>query len=293
VTPDLSKGQLVRNLSSNLAGFGLGILSNVVLTPYWIGHLGVAAYGLVPLTNSLVAYLGVITAVLSSSVSRFITIEVGRGDLARANRVFNTSFWGSIALAVAAVAIGGAASFQTNSLIAVPEGFRGDSHLMLGLGTLTFVVSLLQVPFGAATYCVNRLDLNNWVAVAMRVIQVVIGVGLVATFYARPGALMIASLAGALMGAAAAIFYWRRFMPWCRIAWMVDPAILRTQLSFGAWSVINLVGALLYMQIDLLVINRMLGPVPGGQYAALAQWSFLIRGLGGTVSTVLGPSITH
>ena len=293
VTPDLSRSQFVRNLASNLTGFGLGILSNLVLTPYWIGHLGVAAYGLIPLTNALVSYLGVITTVLSSSVGRFITIEVSRGDLARANRTFNTSLWGSIAIGVVVLAVGSAASFHADSLIAVPDALRGDSRLMLRLATLTFVVSLLQTPFAAATYCVNRLDLNNWAGVAMRVLQIAVGVGLVATLYPKPGAVMIASLAGAVVGAAAAIFYWRRFMPWSRVAWLVEPEILRAQLAFGGWSVINLVGALLYLQMDLLVVNRMLGPVAGGQYAALAQWSLLIRGLGGTVGAILGPTITH
>lgn len=293
MTPDLSRKQLVRNLGSNLAGFGLGLLSNIVLTPYWITHLGVAAYGLVPLTNSLVAYLGVIAAVLSSSVSRFVMIEVSRGDLARANRVFNTSLWGSVAVAVAALAVGGAASAHIDHLIAVPEGFRGDAILMFALGSVAFVVSVLQTPFGAATYAANRIDLNNWSGVAMRIVQIAVGVGLVSTVYARPAALMLASLAGCIVGAAAAVWYWRQYMPWCRIAWLVDRDVLRAQLAFGGWAVINLIGALLYLQIDLLVANRMLGPLVAGQYAALGQWSLLIRGLGGSLGTILGPSVTH
>lgn len=291
--PDLSKRQLGKNLAANLFGFGLGIVSGFILTPYWIKSFGVAAYGLVPLTNNLVGYFGLITVVLSASISRFITIEVGRENYDRANRIFNTSLWASFALALVVFAVGGAASFYTEALIEVPEGFEADSQLLFMLATLTFVISLLQTPFGVAMFCANRIDLNSWIAVVVRILQIVISVGLVATIYCRPGAMMLASLAGTLVGTAAAVYYWRRLMPWSRVAWFLDFKILYEQICYGIWSVINLLGTVLYLQIDLLVINRMLGPESGGQYAALSQWSFLMRSLGGTVSAVFGPSIMH
>ena len=292
-TPDLSKKQFVKNLAAQLFGFGLGIVSAFFLTPYWIKSFGIAGFGLVPLTNNLVGYFGLITVILSSSVSRFITVEVGRGNYDRANRIFNTSLWASVGLSLLVFAMGGTASFFTTSLIDVPKGFEADSQAMMLLATVTFVLSLLQTPFNTAMFCANRIDLNSWVTVVMRVLQIVISVGLVATIYCRPGAIMAASLAGTAVGAVAAVHYWRRLMPWSRIARLLDFRILYEQVSFGIWSFINLVGAALYLQIDLLVINRMLGPTPGGQYAALAQWSFLIRSLGGTISSVFAPTIMH
>lgn len=293
MSPDLSNKQFGKNLAANMFGFGLGIVSGFILTPYWIKSFGIAAYGLVPLTTNLVGYFGLITVVLSSSVSRFITIEVGKKNYERANRIFNTSFWASVVFALVVLIGGFFASCYTEALISVPSGFRADSQLMLILATFTFVISLLQTPFGAATFSANRIDLNSWIAVVMRLLQIAISVGLVATLYSRPGALMIASLVGALVGVIAAIHYWRRLMPWSRITWGIDFRILYEQISFGLWSTVNYIGSLLYLQIDLLVINRILGPEPGGQYAALMQWSFLIRSLGATVSAVFAPSIMH
>lgn len=291
--PDLSRRQFLKNLVANLAGMALGIVSGVILTPYWIRSFGVAAYGMVPLTNNLVAYFGLLTVILSSSISRFVTVEVGRGNLERANSVFNTSLWASAVLALAVGAGGLVAALHVDSLIEVPWGFEEDSRLMLVLGTATFIISLLQMPFAAAQFAANRIDLTAWLSIAMRVVQVTVGVLLVATVYRRPGALMVGYMAGALVSGAASVCYWRRLMPWSRVRWTLDSAILREQASLGVWSAINQLGSLLYLQIDLLVVNRILGPVAGGQYAALSQWSFLMRGLGGTVSTVFGPSIVH
>lgn len=293
MNPDLSRRQFLRNLAANLLGLALGVVTGVILTPYWIRSFGVAAYGLVPLTNNLVAYFGLATIVLSSSISRFVTLEVGRGDLPRANRIFNTSLWASVILSLIVFVAGAYAAGRAESLIDVPAGFEGDARLMFVLGTGAFVLSLVQTPFATAQFAANRIDLSAWLGIAMRIVQVAVAVGLVVTVYPRPGALMLGYLAGAAVSAAAAIYWWRRLMPWSRIEWRLDPGVLREQAAFGSWSVINQLGSLLYLQIDLLVVNRLLGPVAGGQYAALSQWSFLVRGLGGTVSQVFGPSIVH
>jgi membrane protein EpsK len=291
--PNLSSRQFVKNLTANLCGLVLGILSGLILTPYWIRSFGVAAYGLVPLTNNVIAYLGVFTVVLSASVGRFITVEIGRKNFDQANRVFNTSLIASLLLAIAVCGVGAVAAARVDVLLAIPAGLERDSQWMILIATGTFVLSLVQAPFAVAQFAANRIDVSAWLAIAMRAVQIAVALILVSTVYRRPGALMVGYMAGALVSVGAAIHYWRRLMPWSRLGWALDTAILREQIGFGIWSVINQVGSLLYLQIDLLVINRLLGPVAGGQYAALSQWSLLVRSLGSTVSTVFGPSIVH
>lgn len=293
VQPDLSKKQFLKNLISNLLGFGLGIVSSFFLTPYWIKCFGVVGYGLVPLTNNLVGYFSLFTVILSSSISRFVTIEAGRGNYERANRIFNTSLWTCVFLSAMVSVIGGIASFYTQSLINVPEGFEADSQYMFLFATATFILSLLQTPFNVAMFYANRIDLSTWINVIMRAIQIIVSVGLVATIFCNPTAVMVATFVTACWSTVAAIYYWKRLMPWSRIIGGLDYRILYEQLSFGIWNFIHSVGGVLYLQIDLLVVNLMLGPAIGGQYAALMQWPFLIRSLGGTISVVFGPSILH
>jgi membrane protein EpsK len=56
---------------------------------------------------------------------------------------------------------------------------------------------------------------------------------------------------------------------------------------------VNNIGAILYLGIDLLVVNRMFGPNAGGRYAAAAQWSALLRSLAGTVAGVFAPTMLY
>lgn len=55
--------------------------------------------------------------------------------------------------------------------------------------------------------------------------------------------------------------------------------------------VINQAGSLLYLSIDLAVVNKMVGAEAGGQYGAVMMWSAMLRSLAGVVSGVFGPTI--
>ena len=49
----------------------------------------------------------------------------------------------------------------------------------------------------------------------------------------------------------------------------------------------------LFLSIDLLVVNRLLGPEFGGRYAAVLQWSTLLRTAGGVIGGLFGPTILY
>ena len=59
----------------------------------------------------------------------------------------------------------------------------------------------------------------------------------------------------------------------------------------GGWILINQIGVLLYLGIDLVVVNKMVGPEAGGQYGAVMIWSTKLRSLAGVVAGVFGPTI--
>jgi hypothetical protein len=49
--------QFPRNLAANIAYFLVNIVIGVLLVPYFIDTLGVAAYGLIPLATSITGYV--------------------------------------------------------------------------------------------------------------------------------------------------------------------------------------------------------------------------------------------
>lgn len=57
-----------------------------------LNALGVEDYGIYNVVGGIVAMFSVISGALSASISRFITYELGKGELSELNKVF--SAWG-------------------------------------------------------------------------------------------------------------------------------------------------------------------------------------------------------
>ena len=96
--------------------------------PFLVRQLGPAAYGLIPLATSLTAYMALITLGLNSAVGRYLTIALEQEDHPRANRIFNTSFWGSLALTAFLLLPAALAVVYLDRLIRVPPGFATQAR---------------------------------------------------------------------------------------------------------------------------------------------------------------------
>ena len=86
--------QLPGNLISNIVYFLLHVVIGILLVPYFISTLGIAAYGLIPLVSALTGYVAIVIQSLDTTVSRYLTIDLQKSDYAAANRTFNTAFFG-------------------------------------------------------------------------------------------------------------------------------------------------------------------------------------------------------
>jgi membrane protein EpsK len=78
-----------------------------------------------------------------------------------------------------------------------------------------------------------------------------------------------------------------------RMRFVFDWAVFREQVNFGGWILVNQIGAILFLYVDLLVVNRLLGPNAGGQYAAILQWSILLRMFSTAVGSIFQPQMLY
>ena len=61
--------------------------------------------------------------------------------------------------------------------------------------------------------------------------------------------------------------------------------------EMGGWVIINEIGSLLFLQIDLIVVNKLFGAVAGGEYSVVLTWSMMLRTVAGMLVGVLTPVI--
>jgi membrane protein EpsK len=284
--------QFPRNLVGNIAYFLANVVIGVLLVPYFINTLGVAAYGLIPLATSITGYVAFIVQSLNTAVSRFLTVDLQRGDYAAANRTFNTALFGLSAVILLMVPVALAIAYFAPSIFNVPAGL-GNGVVLLFLGvSAALLLRSWSGNFTVQLFACNRLDLQNLVNITNVVVQAGMIVLLFALFGPDLALVGGAYLTGAVVASVVSIALARGVCPHLRVSiHAFDRRRVKDLCGMGSWVVINQIGSLLFLQIDLIIVNLLFGSTSAGEYAIALQWVVLLRAVAGVLSGVLTPTI--
>ena len=294
---NLNKGQqnlrtqLPKNLITNVVLFLVSILIGVFLVPYYIDTLGVSSYALVPLATSITSYVNLVIQSLNSSVSRYLTVDLQRGDFNKANIIFNTSLFGMLGISLLSLPI--IIVVHIMHLLFRKSQQTRDMMLIYFLGTiLSFLISTLGGVFGVSLFAYNRLDLQNILSISVIVIQVAGIILLFSNYSPMLCHIGFANLIASIIIFIATIYISKKVNPHFKVNLSnFKISEMKEIANTGNWLIINQVGTILFLQMDLIVVNKLFGPVAGGEYAALLTWSRLLRTLAGVLSGVLTPII--
>jgi O-antigen/teichoic acid export membrane protein len=286
------KHQLPLNLAGNLAYFFVNLIIGLLLVPYFLSSLGVAAYGIIPLATSLNGYVGLLTQSLNTAVSRYLTVDLKRGDYTSANKTFNSAFFGISFIILCITPFVVLLSLLTPVLFNMPPGQESGAILLfLGVNG-AFLIRSWTGNFTVSLFAYNRLDLLNLVNITNVVVQVVL---IVLFFSISTPSLALVGLAYLIGGVSAsilAIFLSRKINPHLKIdIHDFDKSKIKEIFSTGSWVIVIQVGSVLFNQLDLIVVNILFGATSGGEYAIALQWVVLLRAISGTLSGVLTPVI--
>jgi O-antigen/teichoic acid export membrane protein len=275
-----------RNLLFSVAALALSTGTGFLLAPYLIARVGVAGYGLIPLAYSLANYLSVANIALNAATSRNIVVAATQKRYDDAIRMFTTAFWGSLGIGLLLLAVGSVGAANATALMSVPAGFEVDAQALLCTGTLAVVITLVMAPFSAAVQYANALDVKGRIDITNRAVYAACVIALVGFVSPRPAVVGVALLIGNVVALVQTVRFSRRTMPWLVPTRAFSVRAFADLMSIGGWTVVIYSGNLLLLTVDLILVNRLVGPVEGGIYAALSQWSGVVRTFGTTIAVV-------
>ncbi|MCM3043512.1 MATE family efflux transporter [Bacillus altitudinis] len=281
------------NVSANVMTFFLMMLMSVCLTPYIVHTLGVEAFGLIHLTQNMINYLSVITASLSAVVVRFFSVAAHKGEMEQAQRYLASYFVSSLFLSIGLFLLCLFMSQQLVDWLHVPAHLAKDTQIAFVLGGLLFMLNFVMSGIGAAPFYANKLYVSS-VGQAIQMFGRALVIVLLFTvttpaIWHIPLAAVMGSFAALGMG----LYYFKKLIPWFSFKWRyVSLSSSLTLVRSGVWHSFEQMGILLFLQIDLLMTNLLIGAEATGQYAAILQFPLLLRTLAGTLAVVFAPTIT-
>lgn len=291
-TQETFSKQVPKNLFANILYFILNVIIGLFLVPFFIDSLGVASYALVPLATSLTSYVNLVVQSLNTSVSRYLTIDLQRKEFKKANITFNTALFGTLGIIVLILPFVVLISYYAPSFFDIPTSQENAARILF-LGVISsFLLRAWGSNFGVSLFAYNRLDLQNLV----NAVNILVQVGLIILLFRLYSPNLVYIGLAYLIGAAAAliltIFFSRKINPHLKVNIKDFRRSKVNEITeMGGWVVINQIGSLLFLQIDLIVVNKLFGTVAGGEYSVVLTWSMMLRTIAGMLVGVLTPVI--
>lgn len=282
--------QLPKNLLANISYFILNVIIGLLLVPFFIDSLGVSSYALIPLATSLTSYVNIVVQSLNISVSRYLTIYLHKREFENANITFNTAIFGTLGIIVSMLPFVVLVSYYSPLFFDVPTSQENAARILF-LGVIgSFLLRAWGSNFGVSLYAYNRLDLQNIV----NAVNIIVQTGLIVILFKLDSPNLVYIGLAYFIGAASAlilsIIFSRKINPHLKIS-VNDFSMSKVNelMSMGGWFIIDRIGSLLFLQIDLIVVNRLFGTAAGGEYSVVLTWSMMLRTVAGLLVGVFTP----
>lgn len=255
--------------------------------------LGVEDYGVYNVVGGFVAMFGILTSSLSGAISRFITVELGKGDLQRLRDVFSTSikvqFIMSLVIAILGEAVG---IWFLNSHMQIPEGREVAAQWVLHCSILSFIVSLINVPFNSTIIAHERMSAFAYISILEAALKLGIVYLLVLSGFDK---LILYAILMLTVQVSLTSIYWiycRRNFSETKGKSTFDKHLFGEMWSFAGWNLLGNGAYVLNTQGVNMVMNVFFGVVVNAARGIANQVNGAVQQFVSNFMMALNPQIT-
>lgn len=241
--------------------------------------LGVEDYGIYNVVGGVVAMFSMVSNSLSTSVSRFLTFELGKGDKEGLKKVFSTSL--SIQLVLSGIIIVLAETIGLwflNTHMTIPADRLYAANWVFHASVLTFVINLMSVPFSASIVSHERMSAFAYIGILDVILRLFIVLFIAYSGLSFDRLIVYALLLVGVVCIMQAIYwnYCTRNFEECKLKLNFDVSYWKEMSSFAGWNFIGGSAGLLKDQGVNVLLNLFMGPIVNAA-----------RGISNTVNNVL------
>lgn len=258
-----------------------------------LNTLGVEDYGINNVVGGIVTMFAVLSGSLSSSISRFITFELGKGNLQRLKTVFSTGVNIQLGMSILVVVVAEAVGIWfLNTKMNIPADRMDAANWVFQCAILTFVLNLLSVPYNAAIIAHEKMSAFAYISVVEVSLKLIIVYMLTISPFDR-----LKTYAVLLLCVGAIIrfiygYYCKRHFEECTYHFVMDKKILKEMTGFAGWNFFGTGAYMLNTQGVNILMNLYFGVAVNAARGVATQVDTALKQFVNNFTTAVNPQIT-
>ena len=257
-----------------------------------LSTLGFEDFGIYGVVGGVVSLFSFINAALSLSTSRFLTFEIGSGNLIKAQKVFSVAYiiHSLVALLIFLLAetIG---LWMFFNILVIPEERLFAAMWVYQCSVFSMMVNITQVPYNAAIISHEKMNIYAYVEFLNVILKLIIVYCLLVGSFDRLKLYAILQLIVSISIALIYRMYSKCHFNECRITWKLEREIAKPMTGFTAWTIFGNIAYIGITQGVNLLLNVFFGPVVNSARSIAVQVQSTLNGFWTNFLTAVNPQI--
>lgn len=254
--------------------------------------LGVQDYGIYNVVGGFVSMFTVISGTMTTATQRFLSFEIGKKEIGKVRELFTTSVIIHVFLALLILIV--AESFGLwflNAKMTIPANRIYAANWVYQLSILTFIISVVSVPYNAALIAYEKMTAFAYVSIVEVVLKLLLVLLLGYLTYDKliDYALFLAGIS-ILLRIIYGIYVKKHFVE-CQCDWKLDKLFFNKLLSFISWNFIGSIAGIFKEQGLNIVLNMFFGATVNAARGIAYQVLNAVSGFVSNFQLALNPQI--
>ncbi|MGB9329447.1 MAG: oligosaccharide flippase family protein [Steroidobacteraceae bacterium] len=254
-----SQPRTIWNISANVAGVIVNMISGLLVMPYLIGTLGSSTYGLWILIGTFTGYFGVLDIGVPAAVGRLVAVHRARGEPEQINSVMSTAFAILLIVALIVCVATSVALTVFPVMFVVPPAHALDVRYSLILVGFNLALAFPTSIFSGFLWGFERFDLLNAIEIPALVLRTALSMTAVSNAVPLTSLGVIVLVVSSLSAASKMVVCYK-LSPTLQISFArVQGSRIREIFSIGGWMSVISWSRTLIPQIAPTLIGVRLG----------------------------------
>lgn len=272
-----------------------GMLVSLYTSRLILNALGVEDYGINNVVGGFVGMFALISSALQSSISRFLTFEIGRGDNKKLEEVFSTSMLIQLLMCIVVfIAAETVGLWFVNYKMVIPHDRIFAANCIYQASIFSFMFGLIGTPYNAVLVAHEKMNIYAYFGI----LSIFLNLGIVLFIAYAPfnfDRLIMYSILLTCVGVIMQCVYWiycSKHFSESRVSPRFYKPVWKEMSGFAGWNAIGCTAGILKDQGVNILLNLYFGPVVNAARGIAGSVSNAIGGFTGNFMGALNPQIT-